>query len=566
MQIGSNQRDNASPFFDYSLRWAKAFKNKFAFKIGAQYISAKDWVANDTSDYQFRDNVSKVVEGNRYTDPNYNGVNVYGDETSVDIRPFLATVLPPGDTLLKTPQKVSRTGYNEKNLIDPQTKNLKLSAAFHYKINNKLEAQIMGNWANGNTVYTGSNRYALKDIRIGQYKVELKHRDWFLRGYTTQEDAGQAYTATAAAQVFNELWKPSFNPNNINGSWYPQYSGAFLNAYLQGADLTSAHNIARAFADQGMPVPGSQEFQQLYNTARKTPLPQGGLFLEKSQLWMGEGQYNFSNSIKFAEVIIGANVKRYILDSKGTLFIDTLKPIGINEYGAYAQVTKHLFSDYLTLSASGRYDKNADFKGRFTPRFTALVKIVNNNFFRMSYQTAYRFPTNQQKYIRLNVGDYTLLGGLPWVMDYMGEKNQPIVELINGVPSSTPYVYKEFKPESSGSFEVGYKGAIANKLLLDAYAYWGSYKDFLGRNLLVNTATGKVYSTVINSTNKVNTNGFGLGFDYLLQKNLNLFLNMYSDVISRVPTGFQSYFNTPKYRVNAGFTSTGTGKNNRIGL
>jgi hypothetical protein len=60
----------------------------------------------------------------------------------------------------------------------------------------------MGYWATGNTVYTGNNRYALKDIKLGQYKLELKHRDWFLRGYTTQENAGQAYTATVTSQIF----------------------------------------------------------------------------------------------------------------------------------------------------------------------------------------------------------------------------------------------------------------------------------------------------------------------------------------------------------------------------
>ena len=565
MHLGSNQRDNASPFFDYSLRWAKAFKNKFAIKIGAQYITAKDWVANDTSDYQSENNVSKVIAGNRRTDPNYNGVNVYGDETSVDIRPFIAPFLPQDDPLLKKPLFVSRTGYDEKNMIDPVTKNLKLSAALHYKINDRLEAQVMGYWANGNTVYTGSNRYALKDIRIAQYKFELKHRDWMVRAYTTQENAGQAYTATAAAQVLNELWKPSFDPNNISKSWYPQYSGAFLTALQGGADPSYAHNIARSFADQGRPLPGSQQFQQTFDVARKTPLPQGGLFLEKSQLWMGETQYNFSRVIKFAEIIIGANWKRYILDSKGTLFIDTLKPIGINETGAYAQVTKHLLNDILTLSASGRYDKNGDFKGKFTPRFTALVKIINNNFLRLSYQTAYRFPSNQQKYIRLNVGEYTLLGGLPWVKDYMGNKNDAIVEIKNGVPESTPYVYKEFKPESSNSFEIGYKSLIAERLLIDVYGYFGSYKDFLGRNLLVNTSNGKLFSTVVNSDTKVKTHGFGLGLDYELQKNFNLFFNTYSDVISKVPSGFQSYFNTPKYRVNAGFTNSGAGKNKRIG-
>ncbi len=229
-------------------------------------------------------------------------------------------------------------------------------------------------------------------------------------------------------------------------------------------------------------------------------------------------------------------------------------------------MTKKLLKDYLTLAVSGRYDKNEDFKGHFTPRVTALIKIAKDNNLRLSYQTAYRFPSTQQKFIRLNVGDYILLGGLPWVVDYMNSKSNTVVELVEGMPSSTPYAYKELKPESVRSFEVGYKGLIANKFLIDAYTYFGKYQDFLGRNALYQPATGQVYSTVVNSTTKVKTHGFGLGLDYQLPANYSVFFNIYSDVITDVPSGFQSFFNTPKYRLNTGFANAGLGKNKRVGF
>lgn len=560
MNIDEKQRGSATAFYDYSFRWAKAFNNKFAFKIGGQFIKAIDWLADDSTNYQRK--TGKVIPGNRQTDPNYDGVNVYGDETSVNLRLFI----PPGYLPGSDPIYVSRTGYAEKDVIDPVTKNIKLSGALHYKITNKLEAQLMGYWATGNTVYTGNNRYVLKNIKIGQYKFELNHKNWFVRSYTTQEDAGDAYSATVTSQIFNEAWKPSYNPNNANGSWYPQYTGAFLGALGMGKSMNEAHIIARTTADIGRPVAGSSQFNQIFDQVRSIPIPNGGRFLEKSQLWMTEGQFNFSNKIKFAEIIVGGNLKKYILNSEGTLFIDTAHAIKINEAGIYGQVTKKLLKDFLTLSASGRYDKNEDFKGHFTPRATALIKIVKDNNLRLSYQTAYRFPSTQQKYIRLNVGDYILLGGLPWVMDYMNVKSVPVVEVINGVPSSTPYVYKELKPENMSSIEVGYKGLIANKLLIDAYAYFGKYKDFLGRNILLKPTTGTIYSTVVNSSTEVKTHGLGLGLDYKLPLSYSVFFNLYSDVITNVPTGFQSFFNTPKYRLNTGFANAGLGKNKRMGF
>ncbi len=583
MHVDKRQRSSARPYHDFSLRWAKTLGSKWAFKVGAQYISATDWLASDSSNYLRAGINGKVIAGTRATDPNYDGVNMYGDETSVGLKPIAEMMkdmgLLPASILPFIPDvSVSRTGYSERDVLDPETKNIKLSGALHYKLTPRLQAQLMGYWATGNTVYTGNDRYALKNIIIGQYKAELKHPNWFLRTYTTQENAGDAYSSTVAMQYFNEAWKPS-------QLWYPEYIGAYaqgaggivqqvMGAGGSPADAMAAvrnasgllHNAARAYADRNRPAAGSAEFKTYFDAVAKTPIPRGGRFLEKSQLWMTEGQYNFSNLIPFAEVIAGGNWKKYVLDSDGTLFIDTLKPITIMEVGGYAQISKKLFGERLTLSASGRYDKNEDFRGRFTPRATALVKVAKDNNLRFSYQTAYRFPSTQQKYIRLKLAEYTLLGGLPWIMEFMNAAKNPVVELVNGVPATKPYQYKEFKPESVQSFEVGYKGLIKNKLLVDAYGYWGRYQDFLGRNVLFQPSTGNVYSTVVNSSTKVKSYGFGLGFDYLLTKKFSLFANGYSDVLTDLPTGFQAYFNTPKYRTNAGVTANSLGRKEQFGF
>jgi outer membrane receptor for ferrienterochelin and colicin len=73
------------------------------------------------------------------------------------------------------------------------------------------------------------------------------------------------------------------------------------------------------------------------------------------------------------ELLIGGNFKRYVLNSEGTLFADREGKIGINEYGGYVQIAKQLFES-LKITFSGRYDKNENFKGRFTPRATAYTR------------------------------------------------------------------------------------------------------------------------------------------------------------------------------------------------
>jgi len=569
MHVDQKQRDK-SPYNNMAIRYAKAWNNKFAFSLSGQYLKANDWLANDSSNYLGEGPIGKVVPGTRVSDPNYNGVNVYGDEASTNIKQVaklmeLGGLIPPGSPYLVDSVNVSRTGYHEKDIVvDPNAKNIKLSGALHYKLTNKIEAQLMGYIGMGNTVYTGNNRYVLKDIKIGQYKLELRHPDWFFRVYTTQEDAGESYSATLTALNLNNQWKD-------HGTWFGQYTGAFLTGKASlGMNSQQAHAFARNIADKERPLPGTPQFEQLLDKVRKTPVSQtgkGGLFLEKSQLWMEEAQYNFSNKIKFAEIIVGGNLKQYVLNSENTIFIDKPgQPIRNNEFGAYTQISKALFNDKLKLSFAGRMDKNDDFKTQFTPRATALVKLAKDQNLRFSYQNAYRFASTQQKYIHLDVGSYTLLGGLPWIMDSMNVKSNPVVDAKTG----SPFVYQELKPEKMRSFELGYKAFFSRDskhgLLLDVYGYLGSYRDFLGRNILYQPGSKKVYSTVLNSSTEVKTYGYGLGLDYQLPKNFSLFFNGYSDVITDVPSGFADYFNTPKYRFNTGIANSGFGKKQKLGF
>jgi len=616
MHVDERQRDK-SPYNNMAIRYAKALTKKFAFSVSAQYLKANDWLANDSSNYSGEGPLGKVVPGTRASDPNYNGVNVYGDEAStnifgvaravqegtrqailpygVDIVSLMNNALPANATPaqiqsfigslpagLRTPvtnmvpfyfglrnnlipnQNVSRTGYNEKDIVvDPEAKNVKISGSINYKLTSDIEAELSGYYGTGNTVYTGNNRYILKDIKIGQYKFELKHRNWFVRAYTTQEDAGDAYSATLAGLNVNNQWK-------THQDWFVQYAGNFSAAKLTGMSDAEAHAFARSQSDKERPLPGTPEFRKLLDQVRTTPVSEtgkGALFLEKSQLWMEEAQYNFSDKVKFAEIIVGGNLKQYILNSENTIFIDKPgHPIRNNEFGAYTQISKSLFNDLLKLSFAGRMDKNEDFKAQFTPRGTALVKLAKNQNLRLSYQTAYRFASTQQKYIHLDVGSYTLLGGLPWILDSMNMKANRIYDVATG----KPFVYQDLKPEKMRSFELGYKAFFSNDskhgLLLDVYGYLGSYRDFLGRNIVYDSTSSKIYSTVLNSSTEVKTYGYGLGLDYKLPNNFSLFFNGYSDVITDVPTGFSDYFNTPKYRFNTGIANSGFGKKEKLGF
>ncbi len=594
MNTDSRYRD-PSPYHNWAVRWANKVSEKFAFKIGAEVIQAKDWLGHDKNNYSRTGTLGKVVAGDRATDPNYDGVNVYGDETTIDIRsavlnsigssaaPFLKNFIDNLNGGL--PINVSRTGYNEDEVINHDTYNYKVSGALHYKVTPSVEAILSGYWGTANTVYTGSERYSLNGLKMGQYKLELNNKNWLIRAYTTQENSGESFNATVTSRLFNETWKPSGGATG----WFSQYAQTYLGARLNGAIDMDAHTLARNFADGGRPNPGSAAFNDGFNKIRSIPIGAGGgLFVDRTDLYMVEGQYNLSELTgKVADVLVGANYKKYNLNSQGTLFADGGGTIGIDEFGGYVQASRSLFQDFLKLSLSGRYDKNENFDGRFTPRATALFKVAKNHNVRVSYQTAYRFPSTQQQWIDLDVGSSTrLLGGVPYFQNKYGlNSNTYQLSALPGV--TTPYKVSPFKPESVGTFELGYKGlALQDKLLIDIYGYYGQYQNFLSRTLLVqpkatytlasiasaiatNVAVSNVaniYSIPVNAPSKVKTYGFGFGLDYRLPAGFIINSNVSSDNLTDVPDGFIAYFSTPKYRANLGFGNTGFGDKKRLGF
>ena len=618
-----NKYRNLSPYHDISLRWGVKVSDKFAFKIGAQFIHAKDWLAGDSSNF-LRDGSNSsghIIPGTRISDPNYDGVNVYGDETTTQLNPFIQGAVlagvPQGQQdqalailapYLTSPFNVSRTGYNEKDVVPPNAIDLKLSGGLYYKLKKDLELSLIGYYGNGNAVYTGSDRYALKNLKMGQYKLELKQKNWFVRLYTTQENSGETYDATVTTRVFNESWKKSYDKDNPAASWFPQYAGAFVQGALTTwqtafqtaigagqtqqqasataeaamlANTSAFNNGARTYADQGRPLPGTAQFNQLFDQARSTAIPQGGLFLDRTNLYVAEGQYNLTDVLKIGketnrtEVLAGASFKQYALNSQGTLFFKDTK---INEAGAYVQVGQKLFEDVLKLTASVRYDKQNNFDGKFTPRFSAVVKVAKDQNIRLSYQTAYRFPTSQNQWIDLSVGGgVRLIGGLPEIRDHYNFNTNPAYTLesfMSGTFKVQPF--DKFKPESSSSFELGYKGLINNKILIDVYGYYSQYKDFLGRVIVVQSSTTpgdpvglskpNIYSVSVNSKSKVKTFGWGASLDYLLEKNFFIKTNLYFDDITDVSENFVSGFNTPKYRFNLGFGNSGLGAKKQVGF
>jgi outer membrane receptor protein involved in Fe transport len=619
-------------FNQLDVRMAKAWNNKFAVKATFSFLQAKDWQADNYSNFDRAGRNFKA--GDRTTDPNYDGVNVYGDEVNANlllvgsqIRSNFATAQPlaygafnslvsnPGLTSYSavlnqintnpafaglrpampqlspflalmyglqrggvTSQAVSRTGYNEANLVDYDTQSLKASGSLHYKLTPTIEAIAHAAWGTGTSVYTGSDRYSLRNFSIGQFKLELKGQDFFVRGYTTQERSGDSYISSILGSFINEAYRPSTisGPNALNG-WFAQYALAYSGALAGGQDTQTAHNTARGVADQGRLIPGTPQFEAAKSNIINNTISSGSgaKFNDKTNLYHYEGLYNFSNALNnVVELQVGGSYRIYQLRSGGTIFDDLTDKIDINEYGAFAQVAKKLFNEKFKLSLSGRYDKSTNFEGRFTPRISGVLTVAPNNNIRVSYQTGYRNPTTQNQYIDLSVagGRQRLIGGLPEMLNKynMLTTNKPYTDvsyraydasLASGTPNPALLKTYEFdprgiRPESVQSYEVGYKGLLGPKFLIDAYAYYNKYKDFITA-VEVYQMQGTTYpfpkfGVPVNAQGEVTSYGGALGIDYLLGKNYNLSGNVSYNEIGDLPADYLNDFNTPKVRYNLG--------------
>ena len=416
----SNRPTANTGFYDASIRYAKAFNNKLAFKVNLSYLKAQDWQATNYTDLNNPN--SSVADPTRPlgTPPNYDGMNVYGDENQQNLRTvgqalITAGRLPASALALFPNASVSRTGYLESNVVDYNTKSLKINGAVHYRLSDKVEAIAQVNYGFGTTVYTANGRYSLRDFSLTQAKIELRGDNFTLRAYTTQERSGKSYTAGLATIYLNEAWKPS-------QTWFGEYAGAFAQAKLAGQADNAAYVTARGVADQGRPVPGSDAYNTIYEAVRTGSIStgKGGAFNDNSNLYHAEGIYNFKNQIKAIDLLVGANLRQYSLGSDGTLFADQVEGrngrIKINEFGAFVQASKSLFDDHLKLTASTRYDKNQNFEGQFTPRISAVTTFGEHNI-RLSYQTGFRIPTTQNQYIDLQTPQARLIGGLPEFYD-----------------------------------------------------------------------------------------------------------------------------------------------------
>ncbi|MGB5654696.1 MAG: TonB-dependent receptor, partial [Robiginitalea sp.] len=597
-KTGFTQQDAAgtNPYYDFGIRAAHAFSDKFAIKANFSLLQGEDWHAVDERDLN--------RPGATRENPAYDGLNVYGDEVSTLLNFDQAVGLPSG-TLGSA--VVSRTGYAERDLLNYNAQSVKTDFSLHYRpFANDFEIIYNGRVGRGNTIYQGANRYAIRDFTLQQHRLELRNNNFFVRGYITSENSGNSYDTRFAAININRSWKG-------DTQWFTEYAQTFIGARLgvgTGVQLPEeqAHALARQAADQGRLVPGTAGFNSAFNRIiADGDFNTGAKFIDRTKFRHADANYNFSHlTSDFADIMIGGSFREYELNSQGTIFTDLDGPITYNEYGAYLQVQKEFLDDRLKFTGSVRYDKNEFFDGFFSPRGSLLATLgeERNHNIRFSVQRGFRNPTTQDLFIGLNAGRAILVGSAPDNLDrdVRPFDLSPAGQAITGSPTSTIVGRAAYEnafsvssvqagapaavetqlvqPEEILAYEVGYRAQIG-RIAIDLSGYYNTYDNFISNTnvfvplygqagdnalslLALQNGDVEVYQTYTNSPADVQSYGATIGLDAKVLGDFDFGINYtYAEFEfdQAAFPDFRTQFNTPNHKVKASFGHTELFKN-----
>jgi outer membrane receptor protein involved in Fe transport len=579
-----------------AIRYADYFTNDkgrktFGYKINAFYMQAYDWEAVNYNPTIDSDHDQSNPGG-------YDAVNKYGDE-----------VLTNGNDDLDNPQNhrqvpgagtFYRTGYEERDLVDYNTNNLKLNTTLSYRFTESLQLDYSFNFSTGNTVYQGDNRYRLQDIRFWQNHLELKKKDkYFIRAYSTNEDAGSTYDIVTTAFRLNEsfsqegdwyrsykkIWNgspfylgnavsalpgfPTYD-ESIHGSqenWSKNFYRPFIDA--NSTYINQLHDSARTLTDGNRLNPGTAEFDSSFNDISSRLFTEGGTrFFDESALYHLQGQYIFTPS--FGKITIGGNGRLYRPNSQGTILNDTGDVVITNyEGGIYGGIEKRWKLDRMIANVTTRLDKNQNFDFLLSPAASFIYKHRPNHVFRASFSSAIRNPTLADQYLYYDVGRATLLGNLNGFDSLVSIASFQEAYAGNGDRSALEYYSVDpIRPEQARTIEFGYKGNILNKsVFIDAGYYYTSYKDFIGYNIgldpvffnstVRNPSYVNAFRIAANATEIVTTQGLAIGINYFFKK-YNLGGNYSWNVLNKqgADDPIIPAFNTPEHKFNISFSGT----------
>lgn len=200
--IMSQEGISSNPFLEVDVRYAARISDQLAYKINLGYLSFTDWTVDDNSYHitperaPFKDQLLAIDPGF----PTYDAVSRFGDEIAVPV------FLGPDSSIT-----VNRTGIPEKDIVNYDSRTIKLGAGIYYQPEEDLKVSYDVRYFQGDGILRHTTVYPLRNIAHFMQKLEVKGKDFFIRAYHSQEDANDSYAILGTGAFIQEGLKSSVN-------------------------------------------------------------------------------------------------------------------------------------------------------------------------------------------------------------------------------------------------------------------------------------------------------------------------------------------------------------------
>ncbi|WP_138432376.1 TonB-dependent receptor [Winogradskyella algicola] len=377
---------------------------------------------------------------------------------------------------------VGNTAYTEERL-DRDFDILRYGGAVHYKTGKQSELiGYYGHSNNTNLGVTNAGRNQIKDWTIDLAQLKFVSKNFFANAYYTWSRTDETYAINQRTQNYVSFIENGFSEEE---AW------------------------DRALFEQWVPAFG-------------IAIPRGALFRDASERFNAEAQYN--NNWGNFHLTVGAQYQLDMADSKGTYLLDQDGPIEIGQTGVYGQFEYKLDSGWNFL-AGIRADNHDLYGTNILPK-AAITKAIDAGTFRLTYGRGMAVPSI------LNLSG-NLFGGL-------------VLGNGEGFTRSDGSVIDPLEVETINTFELGFKGQLADKLFIDTSVYYNMSENFISplRNIadaengifvteiggqpiddVVPGASASPFLLTYSNFGQVDTYGFDIGLNYYFSDAVRATLN-----------------------------------------
>jgi iron complex outermembrane receptor protein len=392
------------------------------------------------------------------------GSALYGPDASSGVL-TLQTKDPrqfPGQTL--------EVSGGSKGYYDAQTRIAGVRGSLGYKVT--AEYQAADEWTNSLT-YPAVGTSGPIPEKGANFRTNVIRTAGTLAHYF---DNGSRLQLTAGLSKLNGIGQTNLGRNQLVNYGYRDYQLQYI----------SSHWFAQAYHTNSVPgttyqLNGFTQNSVRFPTVSPDSVKKLSAFPGDGRLYAAELQNNFElgllkptgvSAFDNTHITYGVQLRRDRVSSYNKWLSDrkTKEPILNDQTGVYGQIETPITSMFKVVLA-GRYDKHEKYDAQFSPKAAILFTPLDDQTLRVTYNRAFKSPTvlqtdfnypDFQPFIGVfgNIGGFTIRSG-------------------NTSSAAVVAAYDPIRPELNDTWELGYKGVLANRLYLDVTGYRTRFTDFV---------------------------------------------------------------------------------------